>query len=267
MQPSRKQRREQARAQRQEAERRAAAEAARRRRLIQFGGLIGLAAVIVVVAIIVSSGGAKGPTKKGNEQVAGQSLAAEEFNGIQQSGDTLGDPNAKHTLIEYGDINCPACKEYSDSLMPQVVDKYVRSGQLKIQFKPFGFIQPWTYKGARYAWAAAEQNKMWEFSKLWYYNQKDETVDYDNDAFATQMAKGVPGLNVKKLLADANSKKVADEVKQTQQEFQQHSFTATPSFLAGPSGGKLTTLDPGATPSSFLDNVGKMIDGKSTSGT
>src|SRR4029079_16887749 len=93
-QETRKERRDAARAARHEAELREAAAARRKRRLYQRGGLVGLAAIVVVVAIVVSSGGAGGPSKSANENVAGQTLAAQEFDGIPQSGGTLGDPKA-----------------------------------------------------------------------------------------------------------------------------------------------------------------------------
>jgi protein-disulfide isomerase len=237
-QGSRKERREEARAARHESERRASAEAARKRRLVQLGGLVALAAVVVVVAIVISSGGAKGPQKK-----AGESLAAQEFAGIPQSGDALGNAKAPHTLVEYGDLVCPACKAYSDDIIPGIVQKYVRTGKLRIEFKAFGFVRPWSTPAAQYAWAAAEQNKLWNFSKLWYLNQGDETVNYVNDTFARKIASGVPGLNADKLIADSRSAAVKARVDQTAQEFQAHGFNSTPSFLGGTTGGTLKPLD------------------------
>jgi protein-disulfide isomerase len=242
-QGSRRERREEARAARHESERRAAAEAARKRRLVRLGGLVALAAVVVVVAIAISSGGAKGPQKKAGENVAGQSLAEQEFAGIAQSGDALGAAKAPHTLVEYGDLVCPACKAYSDDIIPGIVQKYVRTGKLRIEFKAFGFVRPWSTPAAQYAWAAAEQNKLWNFSKLWYLNQGDETVNYVNDTFARKIAGGVPGLNADKLIADSRSAAVKARVDQTAQEFQARGFDATPSFVGGTTGGTLKPLD------------------------
>jgi protein-disulfide isomerase len=242
-QSSRSERREQARAAREAAERRDAAQALRRRRLIQLGGLAALAAVVVVAAIAISSGGAKGPQKKAGEKVAGQSLVAEEFDGIPQNNAVLGDPKAPHTLVEYGDLVCPACKAYSDDVIPAIVQKYVRTGKLRMEFKAFAFVRPWSDPAARYAWAAGEQDKLWNFSKLWYLNQGDETKNYVSDAFARRIAGGVPGLDADKLMADSKSAKVKAEVQNTAQEFQTYGFNATPSFAGGPTGGKLAPVD------------------------
>jgi protein-disulfide isomerase len=242
-QPPRKERREQARAAREAAERREAAQAVRRRRLIQLGGLVGLAAVVVVVAIAISSGGAKGPQKKAGEKVAGQSLVAAEFDGIPQNGAVLGDPKAPATLVEYGDLVCPACKAYSDDVIPAIVQKYVRTGKLRMEFKAFQFVRPWSQQAAQYAWAAGEQDKLWNFSKLWYLNQGDESTNYVNDAFARNIASGVPGLDAAKLIADSKSAKVKNEAAGTAKEFQTFGFDATPSFAGGPTGDTLKPVD------------------------
>jgi protein-disulfide isomerase len=242
-QGTRSDRREQARAARRELERRDAAAAARKRRLLQLGGLVGLAAVIVVVAIVVSSGGAKGPSKQAGETIAGQSQAAAEFAGIAQSANALGDPKAAHTLVEYGDLVCPACKAYSDQILPPLIQKYVRSGKLRIEFNAFGFVRPYSTPAAQYSYAAGLQDKAWNFDRIWYINQGDETVNYVNDAFARKVAAGVPGLDANKLIADSKTAAAKAAVAKTQTQFQSLGFDSTPSFTAGTTGGTMKPID------------------------
>ena len=254
-QPPRRERREQARAAREETERRAAAAATRRRRLIQLGGLVALAAVVVVVAIAISSGGASGPQKQAGEKVAGQSLVAAEFDGIPQSNGVLGDPKAPATLVEYGDLVCPACKAYSDDVIPAIVQKYVATGKLRIEFKAFQFVRPWSQQAAQYAWAAGEQGKLWNFSKLWYLNQGDESTNYVNDAFARKIASGVPGLDANKLIADSKTAAAKAAVAKNQAEFQSFGFNATPSFTGGTTGGTLKPVDLSQNPDKAISNL------------
>jgi protein-disulfide isomerase len=242
-QGTRRERREEARAAREEAERRAAAEAARRRRFLQFGGLVALAAVVVVVAIVISSGGASKPKARAGEAIAGQDLAAQEFDGIAQSGDALGDPKAAHTLVEYGDLVCPACKAYSDDVLPPLIDKYVRSGKLRIEFKPFGFVRPWSLLAAQYSYAAGLQNKSWNFDRVWYINQGDESDNYVNDDFARRIAAGVPGLDANKLIADSKTGAAKAAAAKNQQAFQNLGFDSTPSFAGGTTGGTMKPVD------------------------
>jgi protein-disulfide isomerase len=260
---SKRQRRDEARAAREQLVQQQAAEARRRRRLIQLGGLVGLAAIVVVVAIVISSGSSNSgtPTKKAGEKVPGQSLVSAEFDGIPQSGAVLGNPKAAHTLVEYGDLICPACKSYSDQIIPSIVQKYVRTGKLRMELRPFGFIRDWSTPAAHYAWAAAEQNKLWNFSKLWYLNQLDENDNYVNDAFARKIAGGVPGLDANKLIADSKSAKAKSEASQTAAQFQALGFDATPSFAAGTTGGTMKSFDLGQSASDADSAVAKLVAG------
>jgi protein-disulfide isomerase len=254
-QETRKERRQAARAEREEAERREAAAATRKRRLIQLGGLVALAAIVVVVAIVISSGGASGPKKSASENVAGQDLAAQEFDGIKQSGAVLGDPNAPATLVEYGDLVCPACKAYSDDVLPPLIQKYVRTGKLKMEFKPFQFVRPWSLPAAQYSYAASLQNLGWNFDRIWYINQGDESDNYVTDEFARKIASGVPGLDANKLIADSKTPAAQDAAKKVAQEFQTLGFDSTPSFAGGKTGGTMKPVDLSQNPDKAISDL------------
>jgi protein-disulfide isomerase len=260
-QQSRRERREQARSARLEAERQAAAEARRRRRLIQLGGAIVLAAIVVVVAIAVSSNHASPGAPKAGQKASGGELAKAEFGGIPQRGDVLGNPNAPHTLIEYGDLVCPACKAYSDQIIPTVVQNYVRTGKLRLQFQPFKFVRPWSQLAAQYGWAAAAQNKMFEFAKVWYANQGDESTNYVNDAFARSIAAAVPGIDADRLIRDSRTAKVKAQAAATLRSFNARGLNQTPSFVGGTTGGTLTDVDLGGSTGSAKAAIDKLIAG------
>src|SRR3954466_5826459 len=254
-QETRKDRRQAARAAREEAERHDAAAAARKRRLYQLGGLVGLAAIVVVVAIVISSGGAKGPTKSAREKVAGQDLAAQEFGGIPQSGGTLGDPKAAATLVEYGDLVCPACKAYSDDVLPPLIQKYVRSGKLKMEFKPFQFVRPYSLQAAQYSYAEGLQNKGWNFDRIWYINQGDESDNYVTDEFARRIASGVPGLDADKLIADSKTPAAKEAAAKVAHEFQTLGFNSTPSFAGGKTGATIKPVDLSQNPDKAISDL------------
>src|ERR1700722_4128756 len=89
---TRKQRREQARADRKAMEEAALASAVRKTRLTQLGIVVAVVVVAVVVILIASGGGkSKGiPTK--HEQTSVTKQVASLLDGIPQSGKTLGSP-------------------------------------------------------------------------------------------------------------------------------------------------------------------------------
>jgi protein-disulfide isomerase len=227
---TKKEQREQARAEREQREAAEAAKAQRKKRLLRVGGVLVAAVVIVVIAVVVSSGGSKtGGSSKGS--ASGASQASQLLNGIPQSGITLGNPKAPVTLIEFADLQCPFCKQYTADTFPTVVAKYVRSGKVKMQFRNYAFIGPDSVTAARAAEAAGLQNKLWQFIDVFYANQGTENTDYVTDKFLQKIGKGVDGLNVQKLLTDRANPKVDQAISLAQQEAQTAGVNSTPSFL------------------------------------
>jgi|SRR4051794_20922819 protein-disulfide isomerase len=49
----------------------------------------------------------------------------------------MGNPNAKAKLVEYGSLTCPHCREFDETGVPQLVDKYVKSGQVSWEFRNY----------------------------------------------------------------------------------------------------------------------------------
>jgi protein-disulfide isomerase len=53
------------------------------------------------------------------------------------SGYMMGNPNAKLKLIEIGALSCPHCKKFDDEGVPPLIDKYVKTGQVSWEFRPY----------------------------------------------------------------------------------------------------------------------------------
>ena len=69
------------------------------------------------------------PPKAGDwSQVVGQS---------QAGGFVMGNPNAKVKLIEFGSMTCPHCREFDETGGQQLIDKYVKSGQVSWEFRNY----------------------------------------------------------------------------------------------------------------------------------
>jgi protein-disulfide isomerase len=233
---SRKEQREQARAEREEREAADKAKAQRKKRLLYLGGALVAAVVIVVVAIAISSGGSsKGGSSSGD--ATGSKQAAQLLNGVPQQGTTLGNPKAPVTLIEFADLQCPFCRDYTISQFPSIVAKYVKTGKVKMVFQNYAFIGPDSLTAARAAEAAGKQNKLWNFIDVFYNNQGQENTDYVTDKFLTKIAKGA-GVDAKKMLADRQDPKIDQAIALAQQAAQQAGVNSTPTFVlkkgAGP---------------------------------
>jgi protein-disulfide isomerase len=251
---SREERKRQAKEARERAEREAAAKAQRQRRLQLLGALAAVAIVVVVTLVLVSSSGGGGSTDvKAGKPASGGAEVQQRFAGIPQGGLTLGKPDAPVTLVEYVDLKCPVCQAFETSVFPTLVDKYVRTGKLRVQAQVQDFVgneEHDSEDAARMALAASEQNKFFQFASLFYAHQGNENDAYVTDSFLKSIGDAVQGLDVQKALDARQSTQVSDQLQKSSDTFDQNGFTGTPSFQIGQTGGTLRTFNP----SSFTDS-------------
>jgi protein-disulfide isomerase len=218
---TKRQLREQRRAERHAAEAAERARAARRRRLIQLGGAVGLAAVVLVVAIALSSGGGAKPSPS-------QSVAL--LSGIPEHNGVLGKPSAPTTVTEYIDLQCPICARTSHDLMPSVISDYVRTGKVKLQARTLHFIGPDSTTAARFAAGAEAQGRLWPFIESFYAQQGAENSGYVTDAFLRTVA-AEAGVNADKALAYAATAKAQKPLTRADADAAKLGVDGTPTFV------------------------------------
>lgn len=80
----------------------------------------------------------------------------------------LGNANAKVTLIEYGDYQCPYCGEFYSQTEPQIIQNYVNTGKVRMVFRDFAFLGPESTAAAEAAQCAEDQNKLWPYHDALY---------------------------------------------------------------------------------------------------
>jgi protein-disulfide isomerase len=229
----------------------------RRARLLQLGaGAVFLAIVAVAVLIVVSSGSSGGDA--GN--LDGAAKVDSLLGGIPQQQLTLGDPKAKVELVEYGDLQCPVCKGYSEDFLPPIIESKVRNGKARLVFRNFAFIGAQSSTAGAAALAAGAQGRGWEYLELFYKNQGLENSGYADDEFLTAVAKAAGVKDIAKWNQDRKGAKLTDEVTRTSEEAQDLGLTGTPSFaIKGPSTKGLELLGTPGSPGDVkeaIDNAG-----------
>ena len=127
-------------------------------------------------------------------------------------------PRATVRMLQFEDLQCPICKQYTDDAFPAIVNEYVRPGRLKIDFRGLAFLGPDSLKALRIAVAAGFQNKLWQVVGLFYENQGAENSGWVTDSLIDEILAEVPGLDAAKVKADANSGAVAKEITAFQAE-------------------------------------------------
>lgn len=240
---TRREKRAAARAERQERERAEAARARQKQRLFVLGGVAALAAVIIAVIVIATGGGDDGPTKQAGEPVAGANDTAALLAGIPQRGVELGDPRAPVTLVEFGDLQCPYCKDAADDVLPAIIEDYVKPGRVKLVFRDVAFLGDDSIRAAQMAAAAGQQNKLWDFVKLFYLNQGQENSGYVTDDFLREIGGGIRGFDVERAMESRGDGDVQRQIAEAQQEWQGYGLSGTPSFVVGRTGGELEVVE------------------------
>ncbi|MBI3047560.1 MAG: DsbA family protein [Acidobacteria bacterium] len=76
----------------------------------------------------------------------------------------LGKPDAKVTIIEFGDFQCPFCRAFWRETLPRTKKEYVDTGRVRIVFRDFAQdVHPEAMMTAMAAECADDQGKYWEF--------------------------------------------------------------------------------------------------------
>ena len=76
----------------------------------------------------------------------------------------LGNPNAKVTIIEFADYQCPYCRQFWRDTLPRIKKAYVDAGNVRLVFRDFPQkLHPEAMVAAIAADCAADQGRYWEF--------------------------------------------------------------------------------------------------------
>lgn len=154
-----------------------------------------------------------------------------DFSGIQQDGAFLGDDDTEVTLIEYADLQCPACRTYAESVLPVLVDDYVRPGRVRAEFRGLRFLGADSDKALRFVVAAGLQDRLWELQEALYRHQGRENSGWVTDDLVRDLAGEIPGLDIDELFADKDSAEVTALIEEDEARAQADEVSGTPTVL------------------------------------
>lgn len=218
----------------------------RRTKLLQLAaGAVFLVIAVVVVLIVVNAASNDSGGDTELEEVAAANAL---FKGIPQQEMLLGDPKAPVKLFEYGDLQCPVCKAFSEEVVPPIIENQVKNGEVSITFHNYVIIGPESVPAGTAMLAAGEQGRGWNFLEIFYRNQGKERSGYVTEEFLEAVAKAAGVKDFAAWNKSRKSKQLEAEVTKTSEQAQQLGFTGTPSFaIEGP---KTKGLKPLGTPES-----------------
>lgn len=202
-------------------------------------GVVVLAAIGIGLAFAFSGGGGgipSGTPTVGRIDASSLPGAADIealYKGIPQNGLTLGKPGAPVTMVMFVDLQCPVCQNFEVTALPTIVQKYIRTGKVKLELKPWAFIGTDSFKARKALIASSYQNKAFNFAGVLYDNQQAENSGWVTDSILAQIAASVPGLNVPQVFAARNSQQTTQIAKQVDELANADQVTGTPTILVG----------------------------------
>lgn len=147
----------------------------------------------------------------------------------------LGDKNAKLTLIEFSDYECPFCKRSFDQLLPELKKNYIDTGKMKLVYRdlPLPFHQN-AHKEAEAAECARAQGGDSVYFK--YHDQIFTKTTSNGTGLALDQLPVIAqslGLNISQFQQCLDSGKFKDEVDKDIADAGKVGVNGTPTWFVG----------------------------------
>lgn len=136
---------------------------------------------------------------------------------IKNGAPVLGNLDAKVSVVEFADFQCPFCGKYHQTIFPTLKEKYLDTGKVRFIYVDYAFLGQESLDAAEAGKCAAEQNKFWLYHDYLFQNQQGENQGAFDTANLKSFA-GKLGLNTAQfndcLDSHKYKKAVADEMTQ-----------------------------------------------------
>lgn len=141
---------------------------------------------------------------------------------------TLGNPNAKITVVEFTDYQCPFCYRFEKTTFKQLKKNYIDNGKVRwvVLDMPLSFHKD-AMLASLAAHCAAEQDKFWELRELLFQNQKKLKPEH-----IASYAKQV-NLETEAFNQCINSNRYDEDIKRDIAQAEKQRISGTPTFVIG----------------------------------
>lgn len=143
----------------------------------------------------------------------------------------LGDVDAPVVMIEYSDYTCPFCGVYARKTQPEIVKKYVDSGQLRIEWRDLPVIGEHSEGAAVAGRAAGQQGMFWEYNDAVYAAAPERAKADLSEPELLKFAEKVGIPDLAKFAADLKSPELLALVEADKNEATSLGLNSTPTFV------------------------------------
>ena len=147
-----------------------------------------------------------------------------------QGSTMLGNPNAKITIVEFGDYQCTFCYKFHDETMKKINQEYIKTANVNFIYKDFPLNGEQSILASEASYCAQKQNKFWEYHDTLYNNWGGENTGWITENILQEFARDV-GLNLDEFSQCLENSEFRQKVLDNEQFAREIGINATPSFL------------------------------------
>jgi protein-disulfide isomerase len=186
--------------------------------------IIGVAVTIVLVVVAAVAL---------QSRPAAISVAAPDLPAEWLVGTTMGNPDAPVTIQAWEDFVCPACRQWTSTIEPTLINDYIKTGKVKLEFHqfPLSIHAPGSDMAAQASLCASDQNAFWAYHNRLFPAQDQGQAGFTIDAlvrYADEL-----GLDSRALMECMSSQKYREAVTTSGNEAISLGLNATPSIIVG----------------------------------
>jgi protein-disulfide isomerase len=148
-------------------------------------------------------------------------------------GTTMGNPDAPVTIQAWEDFVCPACRQWTSTVEPQLITDYIKTGKVKMEFHqfPLSIHEPGSGMAAQASLCANDQGGFWPYHNLLFPAQDQGQAGFTIDKLAAYAEQN--GLDSKALLNCMSSQQYKQAITDSGNQAIALGLNATPSIIVG----------------------------------
>ncbi len=214
--------------------------------------VIGAVVVVLILIIILA-----GPSIRNATTPVGQFTVITPQAYPDTNGTSMGNANAAVVVDVYEDFQCPACKNFTATIEPQIIAAYVVPGKVRYVFHNYPFLDDSngvkeSDQAANAALCANDQGRFWDYHDILYKNSEEFNgafVDKRLVAYADSLKLDMDAFN-----ACYSARRFQSQITQDQANGNAAGVSGTPTvFVNGQHAGQ-----PGYIPS--FDEISQLIN-------
>ena len=181
-------------------------------------------AIPIIIGIIIGLG------LTTNLEKSSDDLSILNKENLIQGSTMLGNPNAKITIVEFGDYQCTFCYKFHDETMKKINQEYIKTANVNFVYKDFPLNGEQSILASEASYCAQKQNKFWEYHDTLYNNWGGENTGWITENVLQGFARDV-GLNLDEFSQCLENSEYRQKVLENEQFAREIGINATPSFL------------------------------------